>query len=297
MPSITMAISKLRVLAGAAIIVAGCAGHDENEGTATTSAALDPLPVTPSNPLDVYVAVESCVGSGCSIGYLVREVNRGEGAFLVSRLDVSRLSSDAVNQATGGGDELLFRGQLGKPEGPLGLRTFAALEAWRGLPGVSPFLTDRYFAVQTSGQGSVARALNDWTVRPVDTVTIPGAPRLVDTQWLTSRVLEHGALVAGRLDGATLEATQVFLALPGSAGVCTLDRVVPVASTERQSCGDETATYERDENLCLVSTGCAVPGLCPMYRPACGDGYVLASWPMQPAGCPGFACDPAFLSL
>jgi len=298
-----MATSKLRVLAGAAILVAGCAGHDDEEVTATTTGTLEPssaTPSEPSEPSEVYVALESCAaqaGGACTGGYWVREVNRAVGARLVAAFDVSRLPSQAMKQATGGGDELIFRGLFGRPEGPLGLRPFLALDAWRGLPGVQAPADDLYFAVETTADGAVASLLNGRQTRRIDAVAVPGAPAFVDTGWLTSRALQHGAIVAGGFDGSSLEAAQVFVHLPDSAGLCSTDRVLPLASIDREGCGSEEATFQRTDDMCLVSTGCVAPRPCPMIRPACDPGYVLSSWPTGPAGCLAFACDPAFLSM
>jgi hypothetical protein len=291
-----MTTSKLRVIAGAALIVAGCAGHDDNEITATTTAALEPSPATPFAPTDTYAVLERCAVQGeqtCVGGYWIREVNRVDGLRLVSALDVSRLGTEALAQASGGGNELVVRGAFGPADRRTGLHPFLVYEAWRGLPDVGPILGDGYFTVNKDGDELFASLVNTGWEKRIGTVSVAFAPRLVDTAWLSSRVLEHGALVAGRVEGSAfealrLDANQVYVRLPDTVGPCPMEELF---------CGDETATYERDENRCLVPTGCATPRACPMYIPVCDPGYVLRSWASQPAACPAYACDPAFLSL
>ena len=164
-------------------------------------------------------------------------------------------------------------------------------EGWRGLPGAEPPpLEDRYVTIAPSDDGLSARVLNSRWERSIDTVSLSdAAARLVDTEWLTSRVLDHGALVAGRFDGATFVAGQVFVRLPDVVGPCPRLR--------RLSCeGGEVPTYTRDENRCRIPAGCVVRGFCPLYIPVCDAGYTRVSWPAQPVACPAYACDPAFLT-
>lgn len=81
--------------------------------------------------------------------------------------------------------------------------------------------------------------------------------------------------------------------------VATFGVTLALALGAASGCGAEdglTATYTRDANLCLEFDACVAPGICPLYRPACAEGYVLASWPAGPDACPAFACDPAFLT-
>jgi len=284
-----------RTIAGAAIlVVTSCAGHDDEQVTATTTAALDPAPVTLNVP--TYVTLESPHGScqnnnplACFGGSWVREVNRVDGLRLVSRFDVSALAPLALAQATGAGKgELLLRGVFEARERKAPGAPFFVTEAWRGLPDAQPAPLDRYFATQTINAGQFAELLNDKWVGQFATLSVTDlAPLRVDTDWLMSRVLDHGATVAGRLHGATLEATQVFLRLPDVAGPCPEFRI--------RCSGGEVATFDRSVDRCLIPTGCVVPGICPLWIPRCEPGYDLVSWVTQPTGCPAFECDPSFL--
>jgi hypothetical protein len=305
--SCIMNTSKLRILAGAAIFVAGCAGHDDQDVTATTTAAVDPSattaqsthvsPTTSTEAGSVYVVVEAprgdcadATGLACSGGYWVREVNRAGSARLVSSLDVSALAPRAIAQAGGAGNgELVLRGTF-EPVAPQAVgETFTVLEAWRGMPGAEPSRDDRYLAVQTADAGLVASALNDDWGSAVTGVSVSSlAPPPIDAAWLVASVVARGALVAGRLDGGELDADQVFVQLPTAEGRCPMVR--------RLCGGGEVVTYALEDNLCLMATGCAVPGACPEFMPVCASGYERVSWPSQPAACPAYTCEPAFLS-
>jgi hypothetical protein len=132
----------------------------------------------------------------------------------------------------------------------------------------------------------VAHVLDSAWSRVIGSVSLTGLPPSVDSAWLSGRVQGGGAIVAGRFDGWTLQAAQVFLRLPDVVGPCP-DFVY--------WCGNETPTFTLGADRCMVPTGCAVRGVCPEYLPACEPGYDLLSWPSQPHGCPAFACMPAWL--
>jgi hypothetical protein len=302
------------VLAGAAILVAGCAGHDDSDVMAVTTSGSEET-VTPvqkgptaglldpsadamaPEPTGVFVTVESCAlqtGSTCTGGYWLRELNGSQGPRLVSTLDVSRLAAAAIQQADGGGQALVYQGQFDAAEALTVAGAFVAFDVWRGLPDVVPPATDPVVAISTVALSTVdgalfASPLNEASELPIASVSVSDlAPPLVDTGWLASRVLDHGALVAGTLQGATFEASQVYVRLPDFVGPCR--------NGPPDSCGNrEVPTYTRDDNRCLVPADCVTPRACPLYRPVCDPGYVLAAWPSLPGGCPTFACDAAFL--
>jgi hypothetical protein len=50
--------------------------------------------------------------------------------------------------------------------------------------------------------------------------------------------------------------------------------------------------WTRDENRCLMPTGCVEPLFCIALVPACDEGYTLVSWENQ---CTQYACDPEFV--
>jgi hypothetical protein len=296
-------------IAGAAVVVAGCSANDGTEvpATATVVAAQETpattsrgdttvgpdLPTTtPVGATSVFVALGSCAdqrGLVCVGGYWVHEVNSTAPAQLVASFDVSRLSPSAIAQTQGGGNELIFEGRYEPVDRTVRSLAFVATAAWRGLPDVTPTDGDLVVAVKKVDGALFASPVNSSTEIAIESVSVSGfAPPMVDTTWLASRVLEGGALVAGAIHGSTLDASQVFVTLPAVPGPCR-DVIVHCE-------GDETPTYARDENLCLVPTGCVVRRACPEYRPVCGPGYVLATWAARPGGCDAFACDPTFLT-
>jgi len=239
----------------------------------------------------VFVVLESpntCEES-CAGGFWVRQLNREAFPRYVSKLDFSKLSRAAIAQAAGAGvGELLFRGTFERFEERVGADAFVVLGAWRGMPDVNPAPLDPYVTVETIDERLVAHLLNLWWERPIETVSVTGfAPPLVDTSWLSARVLSGGAIVAGRFDEASLDAAQVFVRLPDVVGPCPLFQYY---------CGERVATYTLAPDRCLIATGCAVPRDCPEYLPGCYPGYERLSWPSQPDACPAYACQPAFLS-
>ncbi len=289
-----MNTSKLLVIAGAALVVASCAGHDDREDTATTTAALVGSSAGGTS-FQVYVALEApnepCAGDAlpvCPAGNWLRVLNGDSGPRLVSKLDLSQLPLTVLEQALGAGkDKLIFRGQFGPNDSPAtGYSEFIAFEAWRGLPDVPVTPNDRYFAVETINDVPFADVLNLPVKQPVAGVAVDFAPPFVDRGWLTSRVMTRGAVVLGHVAGMTLEAAQVYLRLPELKGPCPMYRIL---------CGDRTATYERDDNRCLLPTGCVVRTACPLVIPACQRGYRLVDWATLPHGCPEYACDPEFI--
>lgn len=285
-----------RLIVCAAIVVAGCGGPDDGEIKATATGASSDMASTsgkstppPPSVEGTFVALERCnvqIGTSCS-AYWVREVNTAIER-LVS-LDVSQLGDDAIQQADGGGDTLIFRGNIDGPTEDTAPPTFVVLEAWRGLPDVSAAAGQTVALVEGMDDALWAMPVNGGAELPIEAVSVSGVgPGLVDPAWLTSRVLAHGALVAGELQGTTLQASQVFVHLPDVPGPCKDIRV---------DCGPgKLPTFARNGNRCLVPTGCVAPSPCPEYRPVCAPGYVLDEWPSPPRGCAAFACDAAFLS-
>jgi hypothetical protein len=314
---VTMITSKLALIAGAAITVAGCAGHDDADPTARSTASQESAPGVPNHdvianataPLelvqppevkgDVYVALvssgESCEES-CPGDFWVRELNGTGPARYVRNLDLSALPQRAIAMAAGSGaGELLFRGEFGSIEedspGALAASVFYVHEAWRGLPGVTSPPLDVDTVVETSDGQLVAHILDGPWGQPIKSVSIDGiSVPWVDPAWLDTRIMDHGAIVAGRFDGWTLDAAQVYLRLPDVVGPCAVERFAVHCDAE------QVATYTMTDNLCLVFAGCAKPGLCPLVVARCEAGYDLVSWAGQPDGCQASTCEPTFIS-
>lgn len=257
----------------------------------------------PESP-DVYVTLvspgvsceESCTGD-----FWVRELNREALPVFVRKLDFSAISKQAIGMATGAGaGDILFRGVFGPTEisrAPIApptaaVPTFYVHEAWRGLPDVTAPSLELYTDVVTVDGHLVAHMLNSPWGRPIEAVSVTDVtPAWVDGAWITTRVMYHDAIIASRFDGGTLVAGQVFLRLPDVIGPCPLLRwMVPACE------GGQVETYAMTDDLCEYATGCAKPGVCPMFVPRCDPGYDLVSWPTQPDACAVFTCEPAFAS-
>ena len=296
-----MITSKLRVIVGAAIVVAGCAGRDDSQTTATSTEAMispaptavEHVPLPPSQSTDVYIMVEPpapCLrwAAPCLDGFWVHELDRDSRLHHVSGFDIDHLAPGTMEQAVGGLRSLILRGQFEPADKRTGEEGFIVLEAWRPLPDIEARWWDQYFTVEATGDTYEAHPVNTNLSRPVEAFSLSGVDiPYVDTAWLTSRVLAHGAIVPGRIVETTLEVGNVFIRLPDIAGPCPLFRLY---------CGNETATYSRDGNRCFQSTGCVERHLCPQLLPVCSPGYSLVSWASQPDGCLAFACDPSFLN-
>lgn len=282
--------------AGAVVACAGQDGQDPagaSELASSSTTALDESPRQPRTEQPIYVVVQSefdACGSlpACGIAS-IRELNRRARPEL-ALLDESGLTRSAVDQMGGAQDgTLVLRGVLHRDDrDEVRVGTFEVLDAWRGLPGVEPSPSSAYVRVEMNGGHLFAQFLNEERRHPIGSVSVAAAaPVGVSQAWLESRAMGHYALVAGTFGGETLDATQVFVHLPDLVGPCPMFII---------RCEEGTvATYERDANRCLLPTGCAKRGACPMYLPACGPGYTLTSWSTQPSGCPAFACDPSFV--
>jgi hypothetical protein len=254
--------------------------------------APSPVRNAPNEAAGEFFVLESplkaCTTTTCSGDYWVRELDGARGDLQVSALDVSGVPRTALAQALGAeSGEVVLRGQFGPAPSGANVSAFIALEVWRGLPGVNPASSDSYSSIEKANGQLVANVLDGTEKATLETLSLSAfVPLDVDMAWLGARVLEHGALVAGRLNGTALEAEQVFIRLPDVIGPCPDYQI---------DCRDEAPTYSRDDNRCLIPTGCVVAQDCPLDVD-CRAGYRAVLWRVQPAGCASFACDPAFLS-
>lgn len=254
-----------------------------------------------------------CVAPLCG-GFWVHDVNRSTlNEQYVSALDFSRSNLAGLPEHQGdvtgaGAFEVVLYGKLGPKEPRFNTRTFIVTSAWRGMPGVTfTEPADTFFRVKSADIQCITapcaslRATKLHTTSKVlfhDLEVKPAALPLVDRNWLSYRVIEDDALVAGRfVDGAVvgvspekvLEASQVFVHLPDMKQSCP--RYAPAQCPE-----DQTNLYVRNSNRCVVPAGCGGGGACAAVVPQCADGYELASWTGGQFACTQYACDPAFLN-
>ena len=283
----------------------GCAASDGSSDPGTVGEAVDELSVS---FVTLRADMRRCAAPLCG-GYFVREVNRKDAERYVSRLDFdTSMPAEAIEDVRSApATELVLRGHLGRQDSRFHTPSFVVIEAFRGMPGVTPGEDAAFYQVHARKPpidcfvapcpNEIAQLLNTSMQAEFDRVSVDRAALLwVDKGWLTSRIEARGAIAAGALgEGAhypggfeqVLEASQVFLRLPERVGPCPLRATL--------SCAEGTvAVDERTEERCLTQVACVKQGICPLFDPACAPGYTLTSWPSAPNGCPAFACDPLF---
>jgi hypothetical protein len=228
-------------------------------------------------------------------GLVVHELNRTTQAS-VSALTLAVADDQLralVDDAPTG--ELIVHGHLAA--GAAGRAPVVVVsEAYRGMPGMSADAAGGFLSV-TAGDCTAndclrpaVRWLNLTEAETVQTVSVArAAAAWVDAGWLRDRVLAHGAIALGDVSDDTLDARQVFLRLPDAVGPC--------ATVSASSCADGMVpTFDRNDNRCLVPSGCSRPGICAMFLPVCAPGYTLRTWTKGSPACPAYACDPSFVA-
>ena len=289
------------------VSAAGCAASDGPSEPGTATEPVDEQSVT---FVTLRADLRRCAAPQCG-GYFVRDINSTHAERYVSGLAFaeSRLPPDAIDDVRSApASELVLRGYLGPQEPRTQTRPFVVLEAFRGMPSVTPREGAAFYMVHPRKPpiacfvapcpNEIAALLNTSAEVGFDRVAVDlAALPWVDRGWLASRVEAHGAIVAGTFEkGAlfpggyedVLQATQVFVRLP--------ERVGPCPTVPAWLCTDgSVAAFERTDDRCVVQVGCVRPGVCPLFAPACASGYTLTSWTAPPNGCPAFACDPTFI--
>jgi len=300
-----MSFVPLRALLPATVALATAAGcaSAPSDPTSTTSEEAALSAATWS-----YVMVRrdqrKCASPMCG-GWFVRDVGRDAPEKYVSAIDYgpARLDDEETAQLSGAADgELLLLARLGPREWRHHTRTLLASAAWRGMPGRPVadgdafYAVSRVFCIRAPCTPLLARELNGDAGARFSGVDVAGAAiPYADTTWMTSSVVEDGALVAGHFepgagdtpDDRILAASQVFVRVAD----------LPACPATTQTCTEgRRMTYTRDADRCLVATGCVLPGICPLYRPYCPAGYTLEWWPSGSAACAAWACDPTFVA-
>jgi len=286
-----------------------CAANDGPSDPGSIDERADELSVTLPSFVTLRADLRRCLDPMCG-GFFVRDVNQQGTEQYVSRLDFqeSGLPTDAIAAVQSAPlNELVLWGHLGHQESRFQTRTFMVLEAFRGMPNVTPRAGDAFYQVHARRPpiacfvapcpNEIASLLNTKSEEVFDRISVDRAALpWVDKQWLASRVATHdvvavGTLVEGEnLPGGVervLEASQVFVRLPEGVGPCP--------TTPMFLCTEGTSVLEqRTEDRCLVQVGCVPQSICPLFIAACPSGYTLTSWTAAPSGCPAYACDPSF---
>ena len=242
-------------------------------------------------------------------GVFVHDVNRASvRETYVYGLDFSTSTlteEQQVQVMSAGASEMVLHGKLGPVE-TNGFRRFQVTTAWRGMPGVKFTTADSFYRVAPASIQCLvapcpslrATKLNSTSTTLHHDLDVGRASMTaVDQNWLTFRVTDKDALVAGRfVEGATvngtkeqvLDASQVFLKIPDMTQSCGRPAIA--------RCPDgKVNLWTRDENRCTRPAGWGGGGACAAVVPACAEGYTLMSWTGGPFGCTQYACDPAFL--
>ena len=225
-----------------------------------------------------------CAAPMCG-GWWASAVQQDASPIYVTDLDLSRAQLDAQTEQSvraAPAEELLLRARAGAAD-KRGFRQLVVKSVWRGMPGVVPAAKD---AVWSMGQ-KTATDVKSGKSAAVSSVDVRDAARaFVDQDWLSSRVVSHGALAAAHVSSKVLDASQVWIHLPESIGPC--------AKPVEQACsGGQVQAYARTADRCLQPLGCVNRGICSMMMPSCADGYVAVTWTAA-NGCPATSCDPAW---
>ena len=305
----------LRFLAAVSLLVpfAACAPQStlETDGDQAeeTEATEEGLSATARAYVTLRRDYRKCAWPMCS-GWFAKDVNKAHPTErYVSALDFTNTSFDQATMdiVTGATDgELVLRAKLGPIDASSNTRQLLVYEAYRGLPGQAPYVSDVFYSVTANDppiqcftapcNNLHAHKLNS-TKTTTYTASEIGFGALIDNAWLTHRVETGDAIVAGEMYlGATfpggpekiLFADQVFLKLPEVAGPCPAFRL--------EKCPEGHAwSYARSEDRCIVPESCVEAGACAAYVPSCDEGYSLSSWTGGPFACPQYVCDPSWL--
>lgn len=290
------------------LVLCGC-GAGMVEGSGDDASVDDALSTVKAGFVTVQRDERRCAAPTCG-GYFLSQPNHSLAPIYVAELDFSQsnLSADDVQKVVDAPNaELVLFGKLTRQSRVTHTKNFIVLDAYRGMPGRTAASTDHFYTVVDNGKRCFAAPCNaltatkiNSTAKPKDFTTLSvasAAAAFVDQTWLGHRVLDGRAIVAATFTSGTkypagtesvLDASQVFVHLPESVGPCP----------ERMSLncgGDQVNIVERNADRCLVPAGCATPGMCAMYMPACPEGYTLSSWRSGESACPTYACDPSWL--
>ncbi len=301
---------RTSLLAVGLLLVVGC-GVTEAEvndlGNEVTTEEGELGTTTRSYVVFRHDTLRRCAWPMCG-GKFVRDINRATvREVYVSGIDFSEsnLTEEQQAQVMGAREfEVVLYGKLGKLVN--GYRNFVVTTAWRGMPGVQFAATDTFYRVEEADIRCITAPCPSLRATKLHTTTKTlhhdldvsrAALTGVDQNWLTFRVTNKDALVAGRfVDGAlvgttkekVLSASQVFLKIPDMTQSCGRPFLA-------QCPAGKVNVWARNENRCMVPAGCGGGGACTAVVPSCADGYTLVSWAGGPFACTQHACDPSWL--
>ncbi|MGV3624953.1 MAG: DUF6748 domain-containing protein [Archangium sp.] len=255
-----------------------------------------------------YDLYRRCAWPRCG-GIFVRDVNRAtvrEEYVLGWDFSQSNLSEEVqADVASAAGGELIVYGKLGRTQSN-GFRSFIVTSVWRGMPGVTVGANDTFYSVGEKNIRCITAPCPTLEATKLHTTqktlfsnvdVSPAAKPLVDTNWLTNRVINDGAIVAGNFVNGqqvgtgiekNLAASQVFIKLPDMTRSCGRP-FIPTCPA------GQTVIWARDANRCMMPAGCGGGGACTAQVPTCEDGYELMSWTGGRFACTQYACDPTFM--
>ncbi len=240
-------------------------------------------------------------------GLFVQDVNRKTvREEYVSGLDFSLSGLTEETQAKvleAGQGEVVLKGKLGPTEPQFNTRKFLVMEAFRGMPGVVAVAGESYFRVERADNirciTSPCPSLNAIKLHTTQQtlfhqVSVARASKTnVDARWMTSRITDKGALVTAAFVTAnrssTLSASQVFMRLPEPSQSCPRIAI-------HQCAAGYTLSWARNENRCLIPTGCVRTVTCPQIRPYCDADYSAMTWNGGTNACPRAICDPTWVT-
>ena len=297
--------NELRNILAVVLVAVGFYGCG---GAAADGESEDSLSQSKKSHVTVRRDQRRCPSPACG-GYFVRDANKTTSEQYVGSLDFSAAGLDGatIDPVVGApAGEIILLGKLTPADAKTKVRSFKVSAAWRGMPGRMPAAGDMLFSAASTGiqciaapcHNQAATKLNDTAITSFSHYDVASASTdFVDQEWLTSRVRDHGGLVAARIvDGVklaagperVLAASQVFVKLPETAGPCTKAQV-------NLSCAaGEMVVYQRDQDRCAMPVACARPGVCTQSMPSCDEGYSLVQWRSGPNACNASACDPTF---
>ncbi len=309
--SAVFSLSSLALLLGTTVVACAPAS-DSTLGEGNPKQEEDSLGASQRSYVVIQRDYRKCAYPMCS-GWFVHDVNRkSQKPTYVAALDFGDSDLDEVSQGIvqSASGEVVLYGKLGDlPDwDDAAMKTFRVQSAWRGMPGATVDEKAETFFATSAIEPAIqcftapcpaveVRTLHKGGVKQIERVDLEGlAEPLLDRGWLGERALHGEAIVAGTIvagevfaGGAerVLAASQIFLKLPEEQGACP---------QSKPGCPDgQSAIYTRDDNRCVVLSGCVEPGACAAYVPSCGEGYSLQSWTGGMFACTQYACDPTFV--